>query len=556
MGRAVSGSQTITVGAGFHLVVENVTPAVPYDPFFGVFLDSRKSEAGVDVNHYTALSHPPLLHGVTIIAGDIGQLPMQLKRHRNGRQDVITDHAGGRVARHRIDPRVSRNNPMEVSSYRETMMNHALIEGNGVAFIDRDQRTGQAIQQIPLPPYPMTGLDYDFDGELRYWTHIRSDSGGTEKRWIDPIDVFHIKGLSHDGLWGYRLIDIARDQIGHGIAIRTHGASSFANDQVPSGVISHPGAKLSADARDNLRRGWFAKHGSASKVGNIALLPQHMTYTPITFSNEDAQLIEALEKDRELQAELLNIPKFMLGIGERPGFTTQQLYQFYLSSCLGRWLNKWSEQSRLKLLSGKEIEQEELQFEFDTTAFRLVDFEKRVAAVNRLVGGPVVDRDEGRAMMGMNPAEDSQVFLDRSTGAPLGDEGGRPENPDRPRNAIRDNQIVRRLLANELKGIARTESQQLSAAAAKETDFDNWARVYYGEKLLNRLRDVVSEDTARRYCSERHAEVREIMRQDAPDIEKDLRAHRERGGRLLNYEIGPRATTNGQTSQKNHHVAE
>lgn len=528
---------SLSVASGMPSVIENVAIGSPQTPDYmsEVFYGSRMSSSGEEVNQYVALSHPPILQGVTIISGDVGQLPMVLKRHRGRKHDVDRVHVGGKVARHRT---TDRNNPMPISAFREVMMNHALLQGNGCAYIDRDDM-GRPYQLIPLPPYPHTYVEYDAGASLYYCTTVQTESG-QQSMAIDPIDIFHVMGLSHDGLWGYRLVDIARDAIGHGVAIRKHGASSFANDQVPSGVISFPG-KLDQDSADTLRRNWFAKHGGTNRVGNVALLPQSMTYTPVTFSNDDAQMIEALEKDRELQASLLNIPKFMLGIGERPGFTNAQLYQFYLTSCLNRWLNKWCEQANSKLLTGREIEQGELQFEFDTKSFLSVDFEKKVQAVNSMVGGPTWDRDEGREFLGMNPAEPGQVFLERSTGAPGSDPEDSQDNQDIPnpdRQAMRENDLLRGLLNDRCQGLARTESQLLSAAAAKESDFNKWADDFYGTQWVNRLSDLIPIDVATQYCSDRRATLSAMLDANPASLERDLREHKEHGRLLVNMVLG------------------
>ena len=94
---------------------------------------SIPSSSGVPVSEQTALKYLTVFSCVSLIAGDIARLPLNLyTRRKDGGKDLITDH-------HLYD--ILHNAPNEETTsfnFRETMQGHLLLWGNAFSGIERD----------------------------------------------------------------------------------------------------------------------------------------------------------------------------------------------------------------------------------------------------------------------------------------------------------------------------------------------------------------------------------------------------------------------------------
>ena len=259
----------------------------------------RTTDSGVTVNGYSALSHCPLWQGVNIIAGDIGQVPVRLLRNEFDEQRT---HPAWKLLR-------LRPNELQTPSvFIETLMQWALVWGNGIAWI---QRQGSLlVDLIPLRPDCVWPELLAFDGRQVILYHYWSPTSGREFVFFES-DVLHVQGLTGDGVWGYPLHEIAKNTIGHGLALEKHGNRSFKNAARPAGVLKHPG-QLKPDARSNLRAEWDRIHAGVDNSGRIAILQEGMEFQALAMTNIDAQWIEAKKYNRIDAASLLNLPAYKL----------------------------------------------------------------------------------------------------------------------------------------------------------------------------------------------------------------------------------------------------
>jgi HK97 family phage portal protein len=169
------------------------------------------------------------------------------------------------------------NDEMTSFSFRETMMLHLLLYGNCYAHIIRDS-AGRVTALFPLLPDKID-MWRNKRGEV-YYTYWRdrdeANSGDETSNLILRKDqVFHIPALSFNGLAGYNPIDLNRDAIGMAVATEKFGASFFANNSTPSGVLESP-HQFSEKNVDSLRDAWEVIHKGAKNSNKIAVLHDGM----------------------------------------------------------------------------------------------------------------------------------------------------------------------------------------------------------------------------------------------------------------------------------------
>ena len=441
--------------------------------WFSEWATGGGSDAGVTVNGYTALTHCPLWQGVNIIAGDIGQTPVRLVRNKFTDQ---RNHPAWNLLR-------VRPNAMQTPSvFKETLIQWALIWGNGVAWIRRKGST--PIDLIPLRP---DCLDFRVvsDGPLPqivYYYH--SPTTGKEINLLSH-EVLHIQGLTGDGIIGYALHHIARNTIGHGLALQKHGNKSFANGAMPAGVLEHP-AKLPAEARDNLRQEWQRIHGGSENQGKIAILWEGMKFNATSMTNIDAQWIDAKRLDVYEAAGLLVLPPHKLGAMQDSSVRAnlEEQNSDYVQRSLRRWYNRCSEEFSRKLLTEKEWMSDEFAFLWDIDEFLKADIDTLTTVHDRLVKATIECPNEARDKIGLPPYEGGDVFGSPAInprpqpGKETVEDEKPPEKPEKDAETVQN--AHKELLYDRILHLLECEGTRLRHAAKNATKFVEWLDNFYG----------------------------------------------------------------------------
>ena len=171
-----------------------------WDRYFG----GMGTEAGVKISPTNAMGHPPLWRAVSLISGSVAKLPVDVfRRLPEGAKERDTLHPATRLLKKRSSKYV------KAFTLKQTLVGHALLRGNGYAAIERNNR-GDATQLVLLDP------DVTFpamrDAELWYVTEIRG-----EQVRIPSRDVFHVRGLSNDGMKGYDIVTLMAEALSVGV---------------------------------------------------------------------------------------------------------------------------------------------------------------------------------------------------------------------------------------------------------------------------------------------------------------------------------------------------
>lgn len=251
---------------------------------------TQKTLAGIRISPDTALQSAAVWACVSILEKSVAQLPWRAMRRLSAHSSSIADTSP-------VDYLLNeRANPeMSAFTFRETLMGHALLWGNGYAEIERD-RAGRPANLWPIEPdrvFPRRGPSpekpYRDIDEL--WYQITNQTKGVAE--LDAADMFHIHGPSFDGVTGYQVVGYAAQSIGLGMAIERFGASFFGNNGIPGGVIKSKHTKLKADGREALLADFNEKHGGPDLAFKWLYLDDDMEATPFQVENDKGQFIQA-----------------------------------------------------------------------------------------------------------------------------------------------------------------------------------------------------------------------------------------------------------------------
>lgn len=356
-----------------------------------------EDSAGVDVNAATAKTSSAYWACSTAISADIAKLPIHLyQRRADDGREVADKHPAYRLLRVRPNPE------MTAFSFREKLEDWALNWGNGCAEIERSNG-GDPIALWPLKPWRLRLRRDQKDDRLYY--EYTNPSGRT--RDLDPSNVFHVRGPTHDGIVGLNIVALAQISLGVAMAGDRFAASFYANRAQPSAILEHPGKFKDKTVADRLRESFEKMYAGAKNAGRVAILEEGMQLKTLTMPLADAQFLEQRQFSVQEVCRWFRFPPHKAADLTRATFSNIEHQSLeYVTDCLMPWMVRWEEEAAAKLLRADE--QGRLYFEHNTDALLRGDTKSRFEAYQKGLDSGALNLDEVRAKENMNPLPDGQ----------------------------------------------------------------------------------------------------------------------------------------------------
>jgi HK97 family phage portal protein len=289
------------------------------------------------------------------------------------------------------------NSEMDSPSFRLAMQTHALLAGNGYAEIVRN-RVGDVVEMWLLDPFATKPIR---DNNDRLFYEVSSKNGS--KRKLRPESIFHLKGLTLDGLNGISAIQNGRETIGGGFALEKAGNAFFKNGFRPSGTVSLEGV-LSDTAFTRFKEGLNASYAGAGATGKPIILENGAKWTPLSISPNDAQYLGSREFSLAEIARWFNVKPYKLGLMDRETHTNifQNALE-HLQHTIHPWILRWETEARIKLFSKED--RKKLYTRFDYRSLLRTDPASRSAYYKDLSSMGVLSIDDILALEDMNPLD-------------------------------------------------------------------------------------------------------------------------------------------------------
>jgi HK97 family phage portal protein len=352
---------------------------------------SIRSASGLRVSPDAALRLSAVYACVRILAETMASLPLVVYRDRpDGGKDRVTDH----WLHHLLCRRPNRfQNPFE---WREMLQGHLALRGNAYNQIITNPR-GEIIELIPIHP-DRVRIELLPSGEYRYRVTDRLG----EETVLPRGKVWHLRGLSSDGLMGMSPIELARESLGMALAAQDYGARFFANDAKPTGGwIEFPGSFKDAEAKKVFRESYQAAQSGANR-GKVLVLENGMKFHEVGVTNKDAQFLELRKFQITDIARLFRVPPHMIADLDRATFSNieQQSLEFVMHT-MTPWAERWEASIESELL----LEGDALEVEFDFANLMRGDAASRSAYYQSGIQNGWLTRNEARISENLNPID-------------------------------------------------------------------------------------------------------------------------------------------------------
>lgn len=423
------------------------------------FTPVSRTSAGVSVSPDRALQLPVVLACVRVLAESFSVLPMRIYQRSGTQRKQLTKHW-------LLDLIGRRPNPYQTPfEWREMMQGHLALRGNAYNQIISDRR-GNITALMPLHPDRIKIEYLDTAGDMDYRFKYTDRAGMT--RTFTRGEVWHLRGLSSDGIQGMSPIALARESVGLGLAAQDYGARFFQNDAKPGGGwIEFPGNFKDKPARDTFRES-FQDAQTGLNRGKVAVLEYGMKFHELGLTNKDSQFLEARQFQVGDIARMFRIPPHLVGDLSKATFSNieQQSLDFVIHT-MTPWAERWESSIESTLLLESE---QDIEVEFDFTALLRGDQAARGAFYHNGITDGWMLRSDAREHEGMAPIPG----LDKPL-MPLNmvtvDENGDAETPPppppsepAPKPAEKPNENAR--MVTLLRGNAARMARRIAAGSA------------------------------------------------------------------------------------------
>ena len=371
----------------------------------------QTTRSGVEVSEETAMAFVTVYSIVAKKSKTMATLPLDVIE-KQGANRIPTDHWLESLLTGKA------NSEATGMTVRETLWANLELWGNAYAEIIWTSDRLEALEIIPPQSRYMT-VGRNPEGALVY----SYKEPGKEARPLPADRVWHIPGLSFNGITGLSPIAYNREAVGLGIATATFGSSFFKNGTWAGGWVerdpdANPGVgELSVDGGMNLIASIEEKLKGAEKAFSVFLLREGMKYhQTVTMPLKDAQFIELRRYNRIDLCGIWDMPASLLHDMTDGTFNnTEEEGRGWVRDSIGPSAVRFETSAKARFFPN-----EPLHLRHNLNGLMRGAFKEQAEgfAILRNIG--VMNADEIRATLDMNPIKGGSEYWSPLNMVPLG----------------------------------------------------------------------------------------------------------------------------------------
>lgn len=380
------------------------------------YLRGGQGSGGGPLSATSAMRTGTVYGCVRLIVGAVGNMPLDIKRKKDGQRLDATDSQAYEL----INRRPNRwQKPRQFRRYHQACV---LLKGN--AYSLKVKSRGRVIELISLDPDRMKVTQND-DLSLNF-DYRRRDGSLTR---FGQDEIFHLYGLTLDGFTGVTPIKYARESIGLALSMEDHGARMFRNGARVGGTLETAN-RLSPEAIDRLKTSLEDYRAGGAREGKDLILEEGLKYNRLALSAEDAQWIESRKFSRTDIMMFFGVPPFMLGDTEKStswGTGIEQQKDGFIAFTLDDHLVMWEEAVTIDLGDDPSI-----YARFNRNALNKGNLKDRWEAYTKALQNRVFNPNKVLELEDENPYPGGERYLDppNTAGTKPGDKTPKEERDD------------------------------------------------------------------------------------------------------------------------------
>ncbi|MFZ3132663.1 MAG: phage portal protein [Desulfosporosinus sp.] len=319
------------------------------------------------IDTLTAMKYTAVFACIRVLSETLASTPIMLYRKKNdGDREVRNDLAVYDILHNQP------NEEMSPFSFKEMCMVALNTGGNAVC-----QKLRQGDNLIGLYPYEWPKVNIGRDPTTKKLIYKVRD--GATELVLQRENVFHIPGISFDGIVGLSPIEYATSAIQLGLSYEQFGVNFYKNGANSSGAFSFPG-ELGEESFQRLKKDLKDNYAGLKNTGTPMLLEGGGKFEQFAMKPADAQLIENKRFQIEDVARIYRVPMHLIQELSRSTNNNieKQSLEFIIYTMLP-WFKRWEEAINMQLLVPRE-RREGYYLEFNVNSLLRGDIKSRYEA--------------------------------------------------------------------------------------------------------------------------------------------------------------------------------
>ena len=349
-------------------------------------IENSLGDSGVPVTPRSSVGLASVFACCRVLAEDVGALPLDLYERK-------TDDSREKARKHPLWELLhNKPNGWQTSlEFREQMMWSAALWGSGYAEIVMG-RGGYAKELLPFQPEHVMVKQLD-SMRLSYDVQVP----GKKRRTLTQDEMFHLRGISQDGIRGMMLFREQRNAWGMALAAEKYGAKLYRRGAQHSGFLSHP-TSIGPEARERLEEG-MDKYSGVENAGKTMVLEEGVKYYPISMRATDAEWIASRKFSVIEVCRAFRMQPHKVQSLDNATFTNIEHQAIeHVQDTLDPWLVRWEQALQRDL-----IQDSRYYVEFNVDALLRGDMKSRFDSYAQAISAGWMTRNEVRRKENMAP---------------------------------------------------------------------------------------------------------------------------------------------------------
>lgn len=226
---------------------------------------------------------------------------------------------------------------------------------------------------------------------------------------LSQDDIWHVRGLTLDGLTGLSPISYARQAISLGLATEEHGSRLFKNGAVTSGVL-RTDQTLTDAAYNRIRKDFEERHQGLGNAHRPMILEMGLDWKQMGLNAEDSQFLETRKFQLEEICRLFRVPMHMVQNTDRATFNNiESLGIGFINYSLVPYLTRIEQRINIGLV--KEDKQGKFYAKFNAGALLRGDMKSRFESYATAINWGMYSPNDCLELEDRNPRPGGDVYL-------------------------------------------------------------------------------------------------------------------------------------------------
>jgi HK97 family phage portal protein len=364
--------------------------------------------AGLPLTSEGAMRQMTVNNCVRVLYNCISQMPCQLMEEVDDVKNKAKEHYLYKIIGKRP------NSWMTSPQFFGMAIVHICLRGNFYAY---KARVGNKITAL-LPLHPdRVQVSQNDDWSLTYKV-----SGSKGQKDYAQEDIFHIRGLSLDGIVGINPIEYARQCVFNGQSSETFIGNYFSKGMHPGAIITHPYTQTTQNYLNQLEA-LKIKYAGLNNAQDVMLLEKDTTITFPEIKLVDQQFIEQQRFTESQIAGMYGVPLILIQAGSTPATfaSSAQFKQSFVDFTIAPIAVNMETSIDRDLLT--DVEQDTLYSKFNMGGLLRGNMAERFAAYQIGIVNKFMNSNEVRSLEDWNPREGGEAYENPNTSVSQNDPG-------------------------------------------------------------------------------------------------------------------------------------